>query len=168
MLETCIKSFEGQYDELIVVDDKDKSLAEKQNIGLRKATGDFLIISNDDVVANKGHLKDLCADGRVLSPKVNGGVFKTFHGHMFCLPRDVYSEVGGFDESYKGVYYIDSDLWVRLIKAGYNPDIVESVDIDHKHPASTIKTLDDEQKNVMEGRSWFISKHGPNMLAIVE
>lgn len=167
MIDRCVESFKGQYDELIIIDDKDKSLAYKQNKGLRMATGTHLIVSNDDVVSNRGNLRDLCSN-QVLSPRVNGGVFKTFHGHMFCLPRKIYAEVGGFDESYKGVYYIDSDLWYRLINAGYTPGICDLVDIDHKHPASTINTLDVKQKNVAEGREWFISKWGRTALTVVE
>lgn len=167
MLDRCVKSFEGQYDELIVIDNPDMSLAAKQNMGLRMATGDFLIVSNDDVVANTGILRDLCGEG-VISPKVIGGLDKLFHAHMFCLPRRIYAEVGGFDESYSGVYYIDSDLWIRLLNAGYPPGKNEAMIIDHKHPASTINTLDAKQRNAEEGREWFIKKHGRNALAVVE
>jgi GT2 family glycosyltransferase len=149
------------------VDDTDKSLAEKQNIGLRRATGDYLIISNDDVVANTGTLKDLCGEG-VISPKVNGGLDKLFHAHMFCLPRRIYAQIGGFDESYKGVYYIDSDLWIRLLNAGFPPGKNEAMIVDHRHPASTIKTLDASERNAEEGREWFIKKHGRTALAVVE
>lgn len=168
LLDQCIESFKGQYDELIIVDDKNKSLAEKINIGLRAASGDYLIVSNDDVTANAGKLKDLCACDRVLSPTVNGGVFKTFHAHMWAMPRQVYAEVGGYDESYKGVYYIDSDYWLRLKDAGFIPDICYKVDINHKHPASTIKTLDKQQQNMGDGRSWFINKWGEGRLKEVE
>lgn len=164
MLDRCIESFSGQYDELIIVDDKDKSLAFKQNKGLRLAHGDFLIVSNDDVVAESGQLKDLCVKGQVLSPRVNGGVFKVFHAHMFCMPREVFAECGGFDESYSGVYYIDAELWYRLIQLGYPPGICDSVNIIHKHPASTIKTLDLKERNENEGRDWFINKWGIDAL----
>jgi len=168
MVDRCIESFKGQYDELIVVDDKAGSLAYKQNKGLRMATGDFLIVCNDDVVVDKGKLKDLCIDGQVTSPLVNGGVFKVFHGHMFCLPRNIYAEVGGFDESYHGLYAIDSDLWYRLHIAGYPPQIVDNVDIDHRHPASTIKTLDQKQRDSNEAINWFVSKWGEQARRIVK
>lgn len=160
MVERCIKSFAGQYDELVVIDSKTKSLAEKQNIGMRKAKGDYLIVSNDDVEANKGVLRHLCKKDQVLSPLVNGGVFKKFHGHMFCLPRDVYAEVGGFDETCPGVYHIDSDMWLRLKRAGYEPEISEEIDVWHRHPASTIRLLDDKEKDINTTRQWFINKWG--------
>jgi glycosyltransferase involved in cell wall biosynthesis len=163
-LERCIESFKGQYDELIVVDDKDKSLAFKQNKAMRLATGDFLIVSNDDVISDTGTLSDLCREGAVLSPRVNGGIFKVFHGHMFCLPRKIYAECGGFDESYPGVYYIDAELWYRLKQLGYDPGIQDSMNVIHDHPATTIKTLDSKQTSMSEGESWFVSKWGRGAL----
>lgn len=166
-LEKCIESFKGQYDELIVVDDKDKSLAFKQNKGMRLATGDFLIVSNDDVLADQGQLKDLCIKGQVVSPRVNGGVFKVFHAHLFCMPREIFAECGGFDESYSGVYYIDAALWFRLIQLGYPPVINDNVNIIHDHPSSTIKTLTDKERNEQDGREWFISKFGVDALRMV-
>lgn len=166
-LEKCIESFNNQYDELIVVDDTDISLAKKINKGLRLATGDFLIVSNDDVLADQGTLRDLCVDDRVLSPKVNGGVFKVFHAHMFCLPRKVYGQVGGYDESYDGAYWIDSEYWYRLIQTGNNPDIHYEVNIKHEHPATTIGTLSEKERNEADGRAWFVSKYGVDALRTV-
>lgn len=166
-LERCIESFKGQYDELIVVDDTDISLAKAQNKGMRLSTGDFIIVSNDDVVADTGTLADLCVKGQVLSPRVNGGVFKTFHGHMFCMPREIFAETGGFDESFPGVYYIDSELWYRLIQAGYPPGICDSVNVKHEHPASTIKTLPEKNRSMSDGEAWFVSKWGREALRIV-
>lgn len=168
MVDRCVKSFENQYGELIIVDDKEKSLAQKINIGLELASGDYLIVSNDDVVSSRGHLADLCEYGKVLSPMVNEGVFKKFHAHLFCLPKEIYREVGGYDESFDGVYYIDSDYWIRLKDAGYTPEICEKVSVDHRHPASTISTLPERERSMSRGREWFISKHGYSRLAEVE
>lgn len=167
MLDECIKSFEGQYDELIIVDDKDKSLAFKQNKGMRLSKGDFLIVSNDDVTANTGSLGELCHKGRVLSPRINNGSSKVFHGHMFCMPREIFAETGGFDESYDGVYYIDAELWYRLIQMGYPPDLCDDVNVNHMHAASTIKTLPIDERNEDTGRDWFISKWGVEALVKV-
>lgn len=159
-LERCIESFKGQYDELIVVDDKDKSLAWKQNYGMRMSKGDFIVVSNDDVIADTGTLSDLCVKGQVLSPRVNGGVFKTFHGHIFCMPREIFAETGGFDESYSGVYWIDSEFFYRLIHIGYPPAICDAVNVRHEHPATTIKTLSSKESSMSEGEAWFVAKWG--------
>jgi GT2 family glycosyltransferase len=168
MVDRCIESFKDQYDELVVVDHKYRSLAEKQNIGMRRSHGDFIIVSNDDVVADEGSLRDLCVEGQVLSPRIKEGTHKAFHAHMFCLPRKVYEEVGGFDESFKGVYYIDSDLWLRLKLSGFEPGISDNVTVSHKHPASTIRRLDERQRSMEDGRAWFVKKWGYEALRDVE
>lgn len=167
VLEECIESFKGQYDELIVIDDKEPSLAYKINKGMRMAKGDYIVVSNDDVVAKEGDLRNLCIENQVVSPKVNGGVFKVFHAHMFCIPRNIYAEVGGFDETCPGVYHIDSDYWLRLIQSGHNPVISDHVDVWHKHPASTIKTLAPRDRDMGTSRQWFINKHGEHNLSKV-
>lgn len=164
-LEKCINSFSGQYDEFIIADDPSKSLAQNINRGMRMAKGDFIIVSNDDVEANRGSLSDLCNVNKVLSPTVNGNVFKIFHAHLFCIPREIYAEIGGFDESCPGVYHIDSDYWIRLKKAGFAPEICEKVDVKHPEPgATTIKTLKESDRDIKTSRVWFIQKWGENAL----
>lgn len=168
LLEKCIKSFEGDYDELIVIDDTDLSLAKKINKGLKQASGDFLVVSNDDVEKHEGSLRELCVEGEVISPRIRGHYHKTFHAHMFCLSRDIYEKVGGYSEDYEGVYYIDSDYWMKLKEAGFSPILAEDVYIYHNHPASTIKTLDSKQQDMGSARKWFISKWGSDCLPEVE
>lgn len=92
------------------------------------------------------------------------GVLKTFHGHIFCMPREIFAETGGFDESYSGVYHIDSDLFLRLIRLGYPPGICDTVNVQHEHAASTIKTLPDSERNEKDSEAWFISKWGREAL----
>lgn len=165
ILDRCIKSFEGQYDELIIIDDSDKMLPEKINKGLSKATGDYLIVSNDDVYLRSGSLRDLCHKGEVHSPVVHGGIDKTFHAHLFCLPREVYKKVGGYDETCPSNYWCDSDMWVRLIKAEIPVVKNESVHIDHPEPGRTLNRINNQEKDGME---WFISKHGKGYSALVQ
>ncbi len=158
---------EGQYDELIVIDEKIDNLAKKINKGLRSARGDFLIVANDDVELAEGKLSDLCSRDEVLSPKLNQGLQKTFHAHMFCLPRMVYAKVGGYYEGYNGFYYDDSDYWMKLLKAGIQPKIEESVVINHPEPATTLKTF--PKRHIWEGlnQNIFVKRWGSGSLDIV-
>jgi len=165
VLERCIESLFPQYDQLIVAQEEGKSLAENINIGLHKAEGDFLVVSNDDIVLRSGHLKDLCHKGEVHSPVVHGGINKTFHAHLYCMPKEVYKKIGDYDESCPGPYYIDSDYWVRLVKANIPVIMNESVHIDHPEPARTLKNI---KTNMKETREWFIKKHGKGYLGLVE
>lgn len=150
---------------MIVVPAEGRSLAENINIGLKKAKGDYLIVSNDDITLKSGHLHYLCVPDEVHSPVVHGGIRKTFHAHMFCLPRKVYNKIGKFDESCPGPYYIDSDYWVRLVKAEVPVLIDERVHIDHPEPARTLSKLNN---NTEKTREWFINKHGKGYLGLVE
>lgn len=145
MLQHCIDSFQGQYDELIVVDKLWDNLSKKINYGVQQATKDFVVICNDDVLSISGSLRDLCT-GDVESPYIREGVLKTFHAHCWCLPRDVYFEVGGMSEEYEQVYYDDSDMWMRLVTHGYLPKINMDVIISHPNPATTIKTLPNDMR----------------------
>lgn len=165
-LEEALRSLEGEYDELIVIDDKIDNLSKKINMGVSRATGEYVCISNDDIVLTQGHLRDLCGD-TCISPKVVGGIDKLFHAHMWMLPKKVYEEVGGMCEDYDGFYYDDSDMWMRLLYAGYSPEKNEAVVIHHNHPGWTLKTLDGGNR-VANNRELFIKKWGVNALGIVE
>lgn len=165
ILERCINSLSPMVDEVIVISDKEASLANKINQGLKQAKNEYIVVSNDDVYMRSGTLLDLCHSGEVHVPVVHGGIDKTFHGHMWCIPKSAYDTIGGYDESCPGPYYIDSDYWVRLIKAGIPVVKNESVHIDHPEPGRTLKHL---QNNDHGCREWFIEKHGRSYLALVE
>lgn len=164
VLRACIDSFEGMYDELIVIPDKDISLAAKINKGMKKAHGQYIIVSNDDVTIRSGNLRDLCYPGEVDVPVVHGGIDKLFHGHMFCLPREIYKQLGGYDEECPGPYAIDSDYWVRLTEAGI--PIVKNcqVHINHPEPGRTLKHLNNQTGDCIE---WFRKKWGDEYLRMV-
>lgn len=168
ILKRCVDSLGPQVDEIIIIDSKTDSLAKKINDGLKKATGDFIIVSNDDVFLNdeKQDLRELCHEGEVDVPVLHGGIDKLFHGHMWCIPRAVYEEIGGYDESCPGVYWQDSEYWVRLFKNDI--PIVKNcnVHIAHPEPGRTLKQLKDNAEG--DCRQWFIDKCGADMLKLVE
>lgn len=157
-------SMSDEYDELIIIDDVDLSLAKKINKGLKRATGEYLIVSNDDLTLKEGSLRDLVDPSLVISPRVEGSIDKLFHGHMFCISRNTYNKVGGFDEEYSGAYWIDSDYWMQLVKNECGPAKSSQVTILHDRPATTLKVTGDDTK---VGRERFIQKWGEEGLRIV-
>lgn len=164
--EKCLTSFEGEYDQLVIVDEKLDNLAKKINKGLAQATGDFIIVSNDDVELTRGHLKDLCREEQVVSPVIGDAFpWKTFHAHLWCMPREVYEKVGGWAEYYDGWYYDDADYWMRLLEAGYNPTVTSEVNIAHNHPGTTLGTFNNGDR-IAKNRQIFIDKWGYQALAI--
>lgn len=135
-----LKSVSGMYDELIIVDHPNAKLSEKINYGLKKSTGDYICVSNDDLTINKGSIRDICEPGTVNSPKLTSGTGKTFHAHMWCMDRSVYEKIGGMDEDFI-IYWMDTDFAMRLKEAGIPTKIDNRLIVDHNHPATTMGTL---------------------------
>jgi glycosyltransferase involved in cell wall biosynthesis len=127
ILERCIASFTGA-DEIIVVENWRQGYAVPINYGLSQATGDFLIVMNDDLIWDGGSLKRLCDETAVTSPRVNGKS-QSFWGCAFCLPRWVYEKTGGLDERYTISYFDDDDMWETLKKLDIPHYCIESVNL---------------------------------------
>lgn len=160
-----LQSVSGMYDELIIIDDTDIKLSEKLNKGLEKATGDLIVVSNDDVVLVEGELRDLWNDKEVSSPKVTGSMDKLFHAHMFAITKEQFKKVGLFDEKFPNAYWIDSDYWMRITKAGFGPIKNNNVVIEHNHAGTTLSTLNIKTE---PGMPLFVEKHGQKALSIVQ
>ena len=144
-------------DELIVVSEKLDNLATKINYGLSKASGDYIVVTNDDVTLINGTLDELCDPEKVLTPFINGGACKTFHGHAWGMPRKVYEKIGGMDENYL-LYYMDVDYAMRLRQAGIECIQTGAVDMKHPEGARTLKHW--VGKTEHNDREVFIKKWG--------
>jgi hypothetical protein len=157
-----------QYvDELIVISETSDNLAKKINKGMKKASGDFIVVANDDVILTTNNLEVLCDKEYVTTPFVNGGAAKLFHGHMWCMSRKMYKKVGGIYEGYDGFYYDDSDLWMSIEKAGFSIRTVQDVNISHPTPARTLgKLTRSNREDVNKGI--FVSRWGESALARVQ
>lgn len=151
-----LQSVSGEYDELLIVDGEDK-LSEKINYGLNKATGDLLVVSNDDAILIKGSLQGLYKKDSVISPNLSNGYNKIFHAHMWGMDRSVYEKIGGMNEEYV-VYWMDTDYAMRLREAGVETSITDEVVIKHEHPATTLGTLG--SKYDQEDEQTFIKQWG--------
>ena len=158
VLKKCLHSFRGYN--TIVLAGKQKTLSTAWNMCLDLGFGmgyDYVILSNDDVILSRGDLEKLCVPGKVVSPTVNRGVFKVFHAHIFCIPKEVYEEVGKFDESFQ-IYWADTDYAVRLKKAGIPVEIEYGVDVTHPEAARTLNAM--PKKMEQEDKETFYKKHG--------
>jgi glycosyltransferase involved in cell wall biosynthesis len=169
ILQRCLDSLTPLVDEVIIIDSKTDSLAKKINDGLKKAKGDFIIVSNDDLFMNDEHqsLRELCHEGEVDVPVLHGGIDKLFHGHMWCIPRAVYEEIGGYDETCPGPYHIDSDYFMRLLNSPYPIVKNSNVHIAHPEPGRTLKQLA-SSNNMGDTEAWFIKKWGRDALRTIQ
>ena len=136
IVESYNKKFDGK---MIVSSEKDKSLFDAMNKGIKKATGDIIaIINSDDVLAHKNVFKDvvnkfennkiqivysdLMFYDESLTKMVR--VFKTGKGNILrgwhpphptlYVSKKVYEEIGGFNLKYK--IAADLDLMIRMVK----------------------------------------------------
>jgi len=163
VLYDCVSSLKG-YDRLLVLSGRQPTLPLAWNMCLDMAFGmgtDYCILSNDDIILNKGLISDLCIPDKVVSPTVNGTVFKKFHAHIFSLPRSVYEKIGKFDESFQ-LYWADTDYCKRLVDAGVSVETSDKVDVLHPEPARTLKffagiSANNDQETFVKkwGRTWF-------------
>lgn len=138
ILAGAIESMAGQFTELIVVADMIDNLAVKINKGLALATCPYIVVTNDDVVLTRGELKDLCKYNKVVTPHINDGTVKTFHGHAWGMPRWVYEKIGGMDENYT-LYWMDTDYAMRLREAEIEVEHTPDVNMKHPEGARTLK-----------------------------
>lgn len=150
MTENCIRSLgrDKRPDEIIIVDDGSpvnitnfndvKIVRQEENGGymlaanrcLSEATGDVIIIGNNDLVFKKGWLDAILKplnEGYDVSSvwvsdqlvdEVVGITENPKFGAIFAIKREVYEDVGGFDETF-GDFYGDTDLRKRLMAKGY-------------------------------------------------
>lgn len=155
-LRQCVQSLSGADEVLIVVNDK-IGFAKAVNQGLRSATGDYLIVLNNDTIVS-GDLHDLCIEGTVTSPLVNG-MEKSFWGACFCIPREVYEKVGGLDEDFKVGYFEDDAYIITLERAGVPMGGVRTVNISTQGGA-TMQTLEDRDEIFKTNQEIFRKKYG--------
>ena len=159
ILKRCIDSFKGQYDELIIAEDKIHNLSRNVNKGMLLAKGDFIVVCADDITLNRGTLKETCIEDVVTTPYVNDRFEKLFPGHMYTIPRRILSEVGLWDETYDGFLFSDSDYWMQIEHRGFEIRKLKEVNILHPHPARTTDRLFKEGREEFN-RKKFISKWG--------
>ena len=140
VLYDCVNSLKG-YDKLLILSGKQPTLPRAWNMCLDMAFGmgaDYCILSNDDIILDKGLLSDLCVPDQIQSPKVNNGIFKVFHAHIFAISKEIWQKIGAFDERFM-LYWSDTDYAKRLVDAGISVVINENVNVIHKEPARTLK-----------------------------
>lgn len=154
MLQRCVASIPA--DEKIIIVNDGIGLGKALNIGLSMATGDYLIVSNNDVVF-KGDL------GRMFDPEgityptgMEGG--RDHPRSFYCMPRWVYEAVGGYDELFEFAFFEDDDMIKRWLDA----DIpLKQVDVWLEHqPGTTLDRHPKRDRVFKENKQRFIEKWG--------
>jgi hypothetical protein len=164
VLDDCLVSLKG-YDQLLILAGKQPTLPIAWNMCLDLAFGtmqaEYVVMMNDDVILTNGTVAELCKPDTVVSPLINGDVWKKFHAHVFCLPKTVWEKVGGFDERYQ-IYYSDTQFCLKLVQNNIPIETNRNVDFMHANPARTLKHFqgiteksDRDLFIELNGRDWF-------------
>lgn len=161
ILKKMLDLVEGQYDELIVVDDKIINLAVKINKGFKKAKGDYLIMLTDDIFLTSGSLRDLPKLNAVTCPAINGETNNL--GNGFCQPRWVYEETGGYFEGYAGFFCEDSDYVETLRSLNIPIEWNAAVNFDHPIGGRTLNSFPDHRSMSFVNKEIFYERWGKRL-----
>lgn len=152
------------------------SYAQAVNKGMRQATGDFIVVLNNDTEVCKGWIEAMlkcfinhdCGVGTLLgiehaSMKANA-IVEGFYGPCWMISRDAYNHIGKMSEEFNNSFE-DSDYWVRTYLEGYKIYRNLCCVINHKERA-TCKKIKSDSTDVMRNRELFIKKYGELNLPI--
>ena len=167
----CIKTM-GNVGQIIPVINN-AGFAENVNAGLRAATGDYLIICNNDVEFIQPDwlyhlitpLKDTYHISSICTTDSDGWQTYDYYepnakfGSLWCMKREVYDTLGGLDESFGKGYFEDLDYHKRAKEAGFNIVKNHAGLVDHTGKA-TFKHVDPDDTSYAEARNKFIKKWG--------
>lgn len=133
VLDQCISSFAGEYDELIVVINDGMGFGPATNLGLKHATGNFLVVCNNDITLLQGTLKDLVNHKAITVPLIIPPAKDHKPRAIFCMPRWAYRQISAcgyfYDPVFKIGYWEDDDLIRRL--GDIKVDLCEKVIVNH-------------------------------------
>lgn len=190
LTKKCINSLSTiGIDEVIVVDDaspyryevpganqiwreKNGGFPKCANTGFKAATGDILILSNNDLEYSEGWLEAILkpleqgfdissvrmsdSDGFETEDKITEG---DRFGSLWAMKRKVYETIGGFDESFDKGTFEDLDFHKRAVAAGFRIGKNHAVVVKHVGRATMDKIYPD-RRDFKEGQIHFEQKYG--------
>lgn len=190
MTKKCIDSLNlDELDEVILVDDgspieyvynktkiihlpTNSGYARAANAGLEAATGDILILGNNDLVFHENWLTELLfplnvgfdvstvwtSDQKVkLEDRIESGAK---FGSLFAMNRDVYEKVGGFDEQFRSIFS-DTDLRRRILDEHFTIGKNLSDVVTHLARAThKVVDKDDSKEEFLHNQRLFEAKYG--------
>ena len=151
-----------------VVFHKHMSISTCYNVAFKyRAEGDYLCCCHNDVFVEPGWSEPLIEEakkGSIAFPTIEEVNYK---GHWplgsacFVMHKDVWEDLGGYDEDFKGCHYEDEDLFLRATQRGI--PLVQLSNSHVKHLRRVTRQLvpfkQDEQW-VAINHPIFIGKHG--------
>ena len=177
--DRCRKLVETKFPEISWGKGKQNGPAGNRNAGVKRAKGEWIVFVDDDCIADKKFLNSyhkaiedypntILFEGKIYPDRPrktwaeccpensNGNMFWTSN---LCVKKEVFNQVGGFDESFR-VAYEDIDFAYRVNSLGLQSKFVSEASV--CHPWRTLKHEGNNWKPL--GFEWmelelFIKKH---------
>lgn len=156
------------------------------NRGIQEASGEWIVVMNNDVILSSGWLQGLWRSAKrfqldMVSPAIREGVLNydveenarilvgrmsgvlrrgMVSGICFMSDRRVFDAIGVFDENYRIGQYEDKDLFLRATKAGFKLGVVGGAFL-HHFGSITQKSIKPEsvaKPYALENKAYFIKK----------
>lgn len=164
ILSRCIKSLVG-YNELIIVANDGIGYGPAVNKGLKMATGDHMVVINNDTYMIQGTMRDLALNNVVGVPLIDPPARDHNPRCFFCVPRIIYEEIVEqygyfFDERFEVGYFEDDDLIARLQELSIESRLIESVKIHHQDGGGFSMKQMGEEKFYDLNKERFLDKWG--------
>ncbi len=100
-------------------------------------------IANPESPLSQGIHEEIMFRHHVLMPDFP----KVFGSYNFCIKKDVFDSLGGFDTRYRSASGEDNDLSYRLIAAGHKIFFERKALVDHYHTTSVVKYLKEQYRH---------------------
>jgi GT2 family glycosyltransferase len=130
ILKNYMETVRGVDETIIVANDK-MGYGWACNRGAELASGDYFIISNDDILLTKGTFRSLPDPASVVVPLIEPEPRDYEPRCFFCIPRWAWEKIGGFDERFEVGYFEDDDMILRLKQESIPVTINYQVEIHH-------------------------------------
>lgn len=100
-------------------------------------------------IANKESLLARCihAEIRFRHTKLMPEFPKAFGGYNFCARKEVFSAVGGFNETYRYASGEDNELSYKILHAGYRIKFNRQALVDHYHPTDPMRYMSEQSRH---------------------
>ncbi len=169
MTKLCLDSVWDEKLQIIVIANN-QPYAVNVNNALRAATGEILVVGNNDLIFTEGWLKGL------LKPLEEGFDIATVwtsdqnvqledrieedakFGSLFAMTREAYEKLGGFDEQFRG-YFSDLDMRRRALDMGLKIGKNLNTVVGHESKSTYNKT-DPKDSEYLRSKILYEIKHG--------
>ena len=135
------------------------------NQGVARADGDTLLFLNNDILIKGDYISPLEKAGPQLANfdtgwNVFGGkIISYLVGWCLAMRKEIFNDLGGFDEQFSPAYYEDVDLCYNASQKGYKLQSVW-VPLDHLPEGQSGNQLDDKRGITEANRVKFAEKWG--------